>query len=952
MSKKRRHFLTSTSNTSEEFPSNSAGARNKSGSSDLNGAQHRESETDRRGSGVIADSEDLSFRWLVRDHGPAWEEWRQLLEQYVQAQDSGLSQRLFALRQFCLRYLLAMQLPPSPDWFLSRDTPTSEHNGITGRRHLPDVYSAIKRGKNQNSNVKLNNYISEFIDWALLEHYSEPDDYGRPVLSPAFRNPVPRLKRERQAVLAESVRAALPYAYLARLQEMLAPGNYFSDWKWAHSALGLALEDGGVRTRTGGSLGDWFEVSPNLIDRSDPDCVWRERTVGERRDSSTGKVVHRNLVVTELWSPARSVALLTKLMLPLRSSQVRWLDSGEADTWRYQTSGRDGPNRAPRKPGETQHVDWAPNAGRLATGSERHPVARGVFRRIEDYAYKTLSTGFYVNTNKTADAEQTGEQKGYVIPWQKDDLLYWLEKLRNWQEKYNPIAAPVAWSTLGIRHLRHIKSRAALARYPDTCFLFRDAAGVGADRARPITDSSMEWLWYPLLEKLERDEAERGSTFEDGQPIKFVKPIPENANHRTTLFPLHSLRVSLLTCLALDGEVPLPVLSKLVAGHSRLIMTIYYQKVTPYRVSELLAEAQQRIREGSQESVRRFLAEESFHTLAQRLVVLDQATFKSALGEEPGDRVPAGWMPLPLGWCLAGGNTSPGEANAKLPGCYNGGPQAKHANKGIFGPVHGGPRNCVSCRWLVTSPQYLPALCARANEVALQLSDNAQVLIDLEEQATNLRRDAYRAESQGDVWLRAHELSDLVARAERQASIVDSLGTTLAYAWRLIVRCLKVGGSERTGSLVAAGRSSDVQVALREVDSRMLQIHQICMDSEIQPDIDPGGALFVRSQWIDAALQRDGHKPLMFTLSKDQQLHVGNRLLDDLGEHLDPDCPTVGREKVLLAMERGESLAQLGLYSATASCRELAAADVMRLGDYVQVANSPRLPAPATTEQT
>jgi hypothetical protein len=36
-----------------------------------------------------------------------------------------------------------------------------------------------------------------------------------------------------------------------------------------------------------------------------------------------------------MWSPVRWVALLAKLILPLRTLQVRMLDSGEADTWRY-----------------------------------------------------------------------------------------------------------------------------------------------------------------------------------------------------------------------------------------------------------------------------------------------------------------------------------------------------------------------------------------------------------------------------------------------------------------------------------------------------------------------------------------------------------------------------------------------------------------------------------------
>lgn len=874
-----------------------------------------------------ADGQDLDFNWLVRDYGAQWEEWRLNFSAYIHSVDSGMDQRKDALRMFATRYLIPLGLPSDPAWLLSR------------RTSVPDVFPAIwgKRSKNR---IKANNYLSEFIDWLLVSSYSLSDDYGRPVVSPEFHNPVPRLSASRGSVPSESVRSALPYAYIDRLRQILAPGANFCDWVWAQNAIGMDLDEEGRATRKGSSTGDWFEVDPSLIDQSDPDCVWRTRIIGHRLDSITRKVIARNLTITELWSPVRSVALLTKLHLPLRSSQVRWLDSGEADTWRYETLHRKEPERAQHNPRGFRPHDWSINLGALAEGDERNPIARGVFRRIEDPEIRSISTGFYINTNKTADADSVGDEKGYVIPWQKDDLLYWLEKLRNWQVKYNPIRSPMSWSRLEKRHLGELKSKASLARYSDTCFLFRDAAADGDNKAKPLHTISMERLWFQLLRNLQEEEAAKGVAYEDGRPLQFVKAPPHDNQESTTHFPLHSLRVSLLTCLALDGEVPLPVLSKLVAGHSRLIMTIYYQKVTPYRVSELLAEAQKRMRESSPESVRRFLAEESFKTLADRLVVLDTASFRSGLGEQPGDRVPAGWMPVSVGWCLAGGNASPAEANARLPGCYNGGVRAKGLKKVAHGPVHGGARNCVACRWLVTGPQYLEALCARANEVSLQLSDASMELTDLDEQIAALRREAYRAERHGQPWSGAEQLSSLAVRYERCASVVDGHGTTLAYAWRLIVRCLRIGAEKNDRAMISGGIANDVKLALREVDSRMLQIHRVCMDAEIHPEVQPGEALFVRSQWIDAALQRDGHRPIMFTLTKGQQLSIGNRLLDDLGEQRNPDNPELGRDEVLLALEHGESLAELGLYTATLdSLDALAVAPAIRVGQQLSKLN-------------
>lgn len=78
-------------------------------------------------------------------------------------------------------------------------------------------------------------------------------------------------------------------------------------------------------------------------------------------------------------------------------------------------------------------------------------------------------------------------------------------------------------------------------------------------------------MWFYLLSELEARCTARGETLEDGTPLRFVKA----GSYATTHFPLHTLRVSLITAYALEGGVPMPVLSKLIAGHARLIMTIY-----------------------------------------------------------------------------------------------------------------------------------------------------------------------------------------------------------------------------------------------------------------------------------------------------------------------------------------------------------------------------------------
>jgi hypothetical protein len=362
--------------------------------------------------------------------------------------------------------------------------------------------------------------------------------YNRVVLA-AYSNPI-ALRSETGNITRpqETVHSPLPYRYIREMRELIASGHSFKDWSWAQQAIG------GEATR---NSGDWFACSEADIDKDDPDCVWRHRftKAGKKR--------------TEMWSPARAVALLVKLTLPLRTHQVRMLDSGEADTWWY-----------------SDEKTWRLNSGPLKSGDIRRPIARGVLRRVEDYETGKVWTALYINTNKTADIRKGREELGYVIPWQHEDLIYWLAKLQSWQIKYNPIDEPVKWSELKIKHLGAARTATQLSVSPDTCFLFRDAAGFGDQRRKPLHTAALEPLWCKLLAELARRCAARGETLVDGQPLQFT--VPDRA--RTTLYPLHSLRVSLLSSLALDGDVPLVVLSKLVAGHSRLVMEYTLALVT------------------------------------------------------------------------------------------------------------------------------------------------------------------------------------------------------------------------------------------------------------------------------------------------------------------------------------------------------------------------------------
>ncbi|MDR5777141.1 MULTISPECIES: integrase family protein [unclassified Caballeronia] len=402
---------------------------------------------------------DATLTWVTELY-PQLAEWQMLAVEWLRGEPSGLPQRLQALSYFFERYLVGQSLPLDPTVFLLRTT------------CLPDFRSAVP---NSPWGISANNVVRGFLQFVLMRNFSEIGEGNMPVVTAGYHNPILHLSKKGMPKRDESVHSPLPYGYIDQLRQMLAAGPHFCDWQWAQSALGSKIG------HFGAGAPDWFDISEDRIDHEDPDCVWRVRKY------SRG---YRNGQALQMWSPVRWVALLVKLILPLRTSQVRVLDSGEADTWRY-TAGH-----------------WGLNRGEISEGSESRPLQQGVFRRTVDRTGDE-STVLYINTNKTADISKTRAGKGYLLPWVHggavhQNVFYWLEKLRNWQEKYNPILRRTSWAELDRRHIM-VKTEIQLADCPDACFLFRlPEYPTARMRNFPLQDQALNTCWFHLQKPLNR----------------------------------------------------------------------------------------------------------------------------------------------------------------------------------------------------------------------------------------------------------------------------------------------------------------------------------------------------------------------------------------------------------------------------------------------------------------
>lgn len=866
-----------------------------------------------KGKKVDGRSSDLTFSWMLTTLGAEWNQWQGLAAEWMAEQNTTIGNKRDAMIRFFESYLAeyAPYAIGNIDLFFK---------GYQGHKCSSEELEKLVK-KTQNSPQAIQDGVNipcNFIDFVIEKVFSEED--GNDNLVPLVQNPLSKIKLK--GSLTETVRKPLPYRYIQDLRQILCPlpakteltvieqnlkqgevllpayyYRHFKHWTWAQQQTGQSVKGGD---------GDWFYVEPDLIDRTDPDCVWRAKEVTRRIKGGE----YKKITVHQIWSPVKAMVIFMKLHLPLRTYQVRMLDSGEADTWRYEQG------------------QWALNTKHdFALGTEKRPFGKGVFRRIHDTMIGLYATGLYINTNKTADQNKDELERGYIIPWQNEEVLYWIEKLRNWQEKYNPIAKPTDCTTLLLKHTNQKKSNKQLESMGDIAFLFRDASAKGDDKYKPITSSVTAYLWYNLLLKLENQLAEQGNMLDNGERLKLVTDYPEDTPERfkvSTLFPLHSLRVSLITAYTMDTQLPLPVISKLLAGHTRLLMTIYYNKTTPSVMAEKMDEAHGELDAKSKQSVCIFLKDASLEQIQCKMVYHDDDSIQAALV----NRNPIGWEDRSCGLCLVGGNTVKSDEVSTLGGCWNGGElikDSKNAVHRIYDSVPHGPENCPRCRWFITEARYLPALNAQFNQLSYKAHQAANLSVEIEGELEALKDEQFFCEEQGKPFIKHDELQALQRRYEKQQVEADEYTKDWIACFELINKIIRVeetrNKDDTKDKLIAVGSEQDVSHALKfiETDSELLHLSLLCDDAEFYPDLQDElrktPVIQKRSMQLSRVLMKKGFEPIFMEMDDKQQLIAANAMLRQMAKIAAPDDKLEGYRKVASYIEAGEYLTDNKLLS-------------------------------------
>lgn len=360
--------------------------------------------------------------------------------------------------------------------------------------------------------------------------------------------------------------------------------------------------------------------------------------------------------VERTWFPGVALLLEFLLLLPIRSFQVRFLDSGEMDE--YLPTFENGEF--------VRAINPKGIRGR----------AEGVLRLARIFDEKP-TIELHINTNKTAEIRGGS----YVIPWAPEEVRMLIERMRAWQTAYNPVAKLVPCLEKVEWHKANERGRTPESTMRISVPLFRDP---GDADGWPLTKAALVQHWTKVNE-----EAQKRLRAGSRKNIVLVE-ARKNASRSVlrTTFDIHSLRVSGVTGL-LEANLS-PELIQLITGHTTLAMLLYYAKPTADKMEKKLSEAWKTYMDKTEDPS---ISESDYETLTASLFNTQNSDFpKSRLAHER--RLSTGAiLTFTHGICPGGSCDSGGTDGAPL----------RRAQA------------CSLCRYRLTGPAFLPGLVMNAN---------------------------------------------------------------------------------------------------------------------------------------------------------------------------------------------------------------------------------------------
>lgn len=647
--------------------------------------------------------------------------------------------------------------------------------------------------------------VNEFLEYVLHTHLTEEDDEtGELVTVSSARNPLASISVPIDDVAgrSESYRPALAYQYVESLRAWIIPegAKTFSDLTHLHRFEA-----------------DWIDVDPDSVDRNDLDCVWKIE--GAK---------------TKVWFPVYWIHTFALTSVPARGRQIAYNDSGEGDSWiPVYINGA---------------LSWEKNIGKLS-GSTKE---QGFIKR-----FASEQTGMHFTSNKTLN-----DGGGYDVPWIPLELVYWLVRLREWQEKYNPLEKPTLWSMC---RRTDLNEKQLIARGAN-CFLFRDYGEVepGGFSGR-LSSRLAAALYYSQPSDLKLAEL-------DGNAVSL--------SSFSSKYTPHSMRVSLITAYVMEFGLPIEIIMK-VAGHSSIIMTLYYTKTNAEDLRFRFDEGEKIALKSKAYAAQRMIEQGRIDEIKHELVSNSDQALKSISNESPAGTFlfrDYGICPFAGSRCVDGGDLI-GKTGVRqsVPAGYL------------------GSQNCLRCRHFISGPAFVGGLLSLSNEISLHARLQFEHYSELQEKGLNVKQRieelediAYDSEKSGQSFDSSEigklqlERRKTCSESESAAQKLDVLMCDIQASAKLIKQCKSIINNENAADadnstylIVQPGH--EIQLVI-EAPSYFRQLTEVCENAQIYESANADNAIAPRTQLLDKMALLNQINLHLFTLDKKQQLIVGNQL--------------------------------------------------------------------------
>jgi len=483
--------------------------------------------------------------------------------------------------------------------------------------------------------------------------------------------------------------------------------------------------------------------------------------------------------IRSIYCPVIPTLFRNAFDIPLRMVQWRRLDSGEGDNWRY----------------DPESNGWGPNLSPLAGYWSRKFNLSPDDTPQRGYAYRFDGadediTGFWINTNKTGEP--------YAMPWQHEGVHRRMLTVRNWVEKYVVVSEPTTpdlylddsnTPEVTKKELPHIFPLFRLPPKSNTHYF-----------GRIPTTSEMDHAWQFFMYEVEK----RWNMENPDEPISIVSFQKKTGQPQGSIYNIHGLRVLGLTNLYRSG-IPLELLSKMVAGHATLAMTLYYLEFEPANVSAMLNKAALEARAKAQRDLINSLKNFSVEQARLRTVSIEPAAIENAIAS-----------PSKIEYC----NVDVGLCPFDCTRCHDGGPvlrRERHKNglvKDTYAPVE--PRNCLVCRHFLTGPEWIVPLHLYGSKLCEKRRYLGEKEIIVTEKVAGLRTQFEAKAITRELYRQAYDAlqSEVIPIRDEVVTLEQAIINT-ELLLKASIQLMEMDKEGKGGNYVTASRKSAVEYVER-----------------------------------------------------------------------------------------------------------------------------------------